>query len=319
MARSGPCDPSTESPFFPNLPVVWRSISLLFHRLTTERILAYPGSIPRTELRIRRGDKFEDSLQVVAKNLLKYFGLGGETVAVNISGSTSAGRILLHPHQPASIEIASSLNGNKRVVRAILAHEICHLFLFREGICLPVEFDNEVLTDVAACLLGVGWPFLEAHEVWPTTIPTEGKGGTQPAVGERCVGYLTPPELGYILAKRHALTAKARLPWLRSVAARQAYRQGERRACQEFMMPPLAAAGFMAFRRYSRIRSRAIVQAKEKGRLDYELRQWFHIDDAEMVRVVFRCPACGKLNRLPTNAKGKFLCPVCGFRSRFRS
>jgi hypothetical protein len=87
------------------------------------------------------------------------------------------------------IEIHSRWRGNARVVRAILAHEVCHYILANSGLQLEETWENERLTDVCMFVCGFGSLFFAGYKSVPDTIEYQS--------GHR-LGYLTDSELEFV-------------------------------------------------------------------------------------------------------------------------
>ena len=87
------------------------------------------------------------------------------------------------------IEIHSRWRRNTRVVRAILAHEVCHYILANSGLRLKDTLENERVTDLCMFVCGFGSLFLAGYKSVPNTIEY------QP--GHR-LGYLTDREFEFV-------------------------------------------------------------------------------------------------------------------------
>jgi len=175
-----------------------------------------------------------------------------------------------------------------RDIPAVLAHEVTHVFLHRKGIRYPDLVRTEILTDTAALYLGLGRPMLGAYRVEVT----QGRYTRRRTTSR--VGYLSPPEMGYVLAKRALAFGEPEKPL--AGAAGEAYRTGYRRALEDYARPPLSGAGRAARRQYER--------DKRAGQATAEYR----FDGA---RVVFACPVCHQGTRAPTGRALKVRCAVC--------
>lgn len=86
------------------------------------------------------------------------------------------GRVELTPENEYLVELHTRYKEDPRDVAAILAHEITHVFLYRAGLWLPNEYDNEILTDTASTYLGVGWLGLNAFRVTESQQPSVNPG-----------------------------------------------------------------------------------------------------------------------------------------------
>ena len=80
------------------------------------------------------------------------------------------------------------------------------------------------------------------------------------------LGYLTPEEFGYVLAKRALVFGEDPSVWFTSPQAYTAYVKGMTRARQDEQQPPLTAAGWAGRRRYARDRRYAPGHGTGTGR-----------------------------------------------------
>ena len=152
------------------------------------------------------------------------------------------GRVELTPENEYLVELHTRYKEDPRDVAAILAHEITHVFLYRAGLWLPNEYDNEILTDTASTYLGVGWLGLNAFRVTESQQPSVNPGQVYIQWKEERLGYLTPEEFGYVLGKR-AITFQENMDGLiTSSAARKAFQNGFHKAKSEYRQPPLKSA-----------------------------------------------------------------------------
>lgn len=71
-------------------------------------------------------------------------------------GKNTAGHIQLDNSNDVFIEIDSELKHDHEVVLSVLAHEICHKYLYKHNLKLFPEFENEILTDTATIFTGLG-------------------------------------------------------------------------------------------------------------------------------------------------------------------
>jgi hypothetical protein len=176
----------------------------------------------------------------------------------------------------------------------------------------PTTLENEILTDVASVYLGIGWLVLDAYRRTQDEPVTDKKNGrTYVKVVEENLGYLTPEEFAYVLAKRSLAFDEAPHRLLTSLAAREALRAGCSRALLDYRTPPLRDSGLVRRAVYRRRLRRA--QAGRPGfAVGGRSDQGYRFEAAEATRVVFACPVCGQNLRLPTG-RGRLSarCAVC--------
>ena len=112
------------------------------------------------------------------------------------------------------IRLVKKVRFRLKHVLAILAHESTHCYLLNCGIAEPNEFENEVLTDVAATYLGLGRLVLSGYEpiVWETD---HWRRGQQSGFTRRSmrIGYLQPTGV------RQAIAISAELRAIREYAS----------------------------------------------------------------------------------------------------
>ncbi len=103
-------------------------------------------------------------------------------------GMTHAANVELEAGPEYFVELNARFKQHRRDIGAALAHEVTHVWLHRLGLAFEGTRANEILTDTAAAYLGAGWLLLDAFR--------------QDALTSQKLGYLTPEEFGYVLAKR---------------------------------------------------------------------------------------------------------------------
>lgn len=126
------------------------------------------------------------------------------------------------------VELNDRFRTHRGDIGAALAHEVTHVLLHRLGLEFPGTRDNEILTDTVTTYLGAGWLLLDAFR--------------EDAVSSQKLGYLTPEEFGYVLAKRAFAFDEDPSPWFTSPQAYEAFTAGRKRALRDTRQPPLVAA-----------------------------------------------------------------------------
>ncbi|WP_439381778.1 hypothetical protein [Amycolatopsis lexingtonensis] len=176
-----------------------------------------------------------------------------------------------------------------RDIPAVPAHEVTHVFLHRHGLRHADLTRHEILTDTAALYLGLGRPMLAPYRV----DVTQGRYTRRRTTSR--VGYLSPPEMAYVLAKRALAFGEEVRPF--DGAAAEAYRLGHTRALADYARPPLSGASRADRARYRR--------DHELGRPAAD----YHFGGG---KVAFACPACGHGTRLPAGRSARARCAVFG-------
>ncbi|HEY9818803.1 MAG TPA: hypothetical protein V6D20_23790 [Candidatus Obscuribacterales bacterium] len=272
----------------------------------------YAASLPPADIFINPSADIVIEVQRLAGRIAHYLGLPTGRILVNFSPSLSC---------PAQVELSAADDYLVRLheryrfdgqdIPALLAHEIVHIFLYRLKITLPNVLENEILTDTAATYLGLGWPCLNAFRISVHDSLDFGYLGPRTIrhFSASKVGYLTPEEFAYVLAKR-SLLFNERIDHLLTLQARELYHQGLRMARREGARPPLCRSLFWwrwlyLGRRWWMKRSRQT--GKRSQFADYR----FEWTDGGM-KVTFDCPVCCQKLRLPTERRQIHLdCPTC--------
>jgi hypothetical protein len=196
------------------------------------------------------------------------------------------------------IELNDRFRTHRRDIGAALAHEVMHVYLHRLGLSFPGTRDNEILTDTATTYLGAGWLLLDAYR--------------EDASSSQKLGYLTPEEFGYVLAKRSLAFGEDPAVWFTSAQAYTAYTKGLARAREDERQPPLTAAGWAGRRRYAKDRRHAqerahVVARAGAGGTAYA----FTPDGRGPLRVSFPCPTCHQRIRVPVRGRVRARCGLC--------
>ncbi|NUS15676.1 MAG: hypothetical protein HOY69_30495 [Streptomyces sp.] len=279
---------------FPHLDTVRTALTALYRRLSADGVRRFPASVHPELVDFPAGDDLYLGAQRVARVMVQHFRLPDARMVVSFRDMVHAGNVELAAGPEYFIELHARFKTDRRDVGAALAHEVMHVHLHRLGLELPGTRDNEILTDTATTYLGAGWLLLDAYR---EEAAIRGEKLTRSA---HKLGYLTPEEFGYVLAKRAAAFGDDVEPWFRSAQARDAYRAGLARAREDLRSAPLAGAGWVARRRYARDR-RALAAGPGYS---------FESGPAG-VKVSFPCPTCFQRLRLPCRGRVRARCGLC--------
>lgn len=140
------------------------------------------------------------SLQSVAKKLAESIGLSDLTFIVAIAKQKEkiGGNIDLRTNQhEVFIEVSEDVLKYKDSTLATLAHEITHKYLQINGISLPDEKLNEILTDTASVYLGFGRIMLNGCENY-TTRHEKNFNSERTITETLTTGYLKRDELAFV-------------------------------------------------------------------------------------------------------------------------
>ncbi|MET8505722.1 hypothetical protein ABZV60_13850 [Streptomyces sp. NPDC004787] len=258
---------------FPHLDTVRSAITALYRRLSPDGVRRYDLSVPASDVLFDPTDGVHLGAQRVARALVRHLGLPEARIVVSFRAMEHAASVELGAGPEYFVELNERFArpAHQRDVGAALAHEITHVLLHRLGLERPTVAGNEILTDVVTSYLGAGWLLLDAFR--------------QDGMSRQKLGYLTPEEFGYVLAKRAEVFGEDPSPWFTSAVAYEAWLRGRAEAARDWRRPPLAGAGWTARRR-----ARA---AGGEG-------------------AVFPCPVCGQRLRVTGTRRVKARCGVCG-------
>lgn len=150
------------------------------------------------------------SIQIEAKRMMEFIGLKGYTTIVTFCSTDNgtAGNINLNNSMEVFIEIDKSMKVNRRyfkeAVLCVMAHEICHKYLYSHGLYLEDTNANEYCTDLATFFVGFGLLTINGcYEEYKTTT-TNPDGSSTITTHTYSTGYLTPQN--YLTA--HMVDAK---------------------------------------------------------------------------------------------------------------
>lgn len=280
---------------FPHLAMVQASLTALYRRMSYDTVSLFPASLRPEAVEFPARDDPYLGAQRVAKAVVRHYRLPDARIVVGFRDMVHAGSVELASGPEYFVELHSRFKADRRDVGAVLAHEVMHVYLHRLGLEFARARDNEILTDTAAAYLGAGWLLLDSYREEPAAL-----GGRVTTAASK-LGYLTPEEFGYVLAKRAAVFGEDIEPWLTSVQARDAYRVGLARARADLRHPPLLGSGWSERRRYARDR-RAGAAAPAAG---------YAFEGPGPARVLFRCPMCRQRIRVPVGGRMRARCGLC--------
>ncbi|GGT26890.1 MULTISPECIES: hypothetical protein [Streptomyces] len=291
MADDGPVEHG-----FPHLETVRAAITALYRRLSYDTVRTFSASVAPADVAFGDTDDLHLGAQRVAHGLVRHYRLPDARPVVSFRAMTHAADVELAAGPEYFIELNDRFRTHRRDVGAALAHEVAHVYLHRLGLSFPGTRDNEILTDTVTAYLGAGWLLLDAFR--------------EHGEASQKLGYLTPEEFGYVLAKRARVFDEDPSAWFTSPQAYTAYVAGRERARADERQPPLTAAGWAGRRRYARDRRRARDQgagAAGAGGVLYA----FAADGPGPLRVSFPCPTCHQRIRVPVRGRVRARCGLC--------
>jgi hypothetical protein len=282
---------------FPHLNTVRAAITALYKRLSWDTLRIFNASVLPSDVAFSDTEDLYAGVQRVARVMVQQFRLPDARMIVNFREMEYAAHVELAAGPEYFIELNERFKRHRRDIGAALAHEVMHVYLHRLDLAFPGTRDNEILTDTATAYLGAGWLLLDAFR--------------QDQVSSQKLGYLTPEEFGYVLAKRAAAFGEAPEVWFTSPQAYDAYIEGGSEARADESRPPLATAGWAGRRRYTRDRRHATVHSgnapypPEAGPYSYSF------ENRSPLRVSFACPTCQQRIRIPVRGKVRARCGLC--------
>ncbi|MDT0379957.1 hypothetical protein RM572_14425 [Streptomyces sp. DSM 42041] len=305
---------------FPHLPTVRSAVTALYRRLSADTVDQFGVSVAPADVAFGDGDDLHLGAQRVAGALVRHLRLPQARIIVSFRSMDHAASVELAAGPEYFVELNERFRTHRRDVGAALAHEVMHVYLHRLDLAFRGVPANEILTDTAAAFLGSGWLLLDAFR--------------QDGVSSQKLGYLTPEEFGYVLAKRAAAFGEDPSPWFTSPQAYEAYVAGRARARRDVERPPLAGAGRVARRAYVRDRRWARRWGRPAGRGALSDGEGYVFEPggtgepggprgtgaqagadggagADGMRVAFACPTCFQRLRVPVRGPVRARCGLC--------
>lgn len=294
MANDGPVEHG-----YPHLETVRAAITAVYRRLSYDTVRTFSTSVAPADVAFCDTDDLHLGAQRVARELVRHYRLPDARLIVGFREMKHAANVELEAGPEYFVELNDRFRTHRRDIGAALAHEVAHVYLHRLGLSFPGTRDNEILTDTTATYLGAGWLLLDAFR--------------QDGVSSQKLGYLTPEEFGYVLAKRSLAFGEDPSVWFTSPQAYTAYAEGMALARRDERQPPLTAAGWAGRRRYARDRRRArehhlaAVPADAGPEVPYR----FTPDGHGPLRVSFPCPTCHQRIRVEVRGRVRARCGLC--------
>ncbi|MFF8936221.1 hypothetical protein ACF08O_16100 [Streptomyces paradoxus] len=287
MASDGPVEHG-----YPHLETVRAAITALYKRLSYDTVRTFAASVVPADVAFCDTDDLYLGAQRVAHELVRHYRLPDARLVVSFREMRHAASVELAAGPEYFVELNDRFRTHRRDIGAALAHEVMHVYLHRLDLSFPGVRDNEILTDTAATYLGAGWLLLDAFR--------------EDGASSQKLGYLTPEEFGYVLAKRSLVFGEDPSVWFTSAQAYTAYVKGMELARLDERQPPLTAAGWAGRRRYARDRRHGPSDAPQPG-----VRYAFSPDGVGRLRVSFPCPTCHQRIRVPVRGRVRARCALC--------
>ncbi|MFE9766448.1 hypothetical protein ACFYPC_18280 [Streptomyces sp. NPDC005808] len=290
MANGGPVEHG-----FPHLDTVRASITALYRRLSYDTIHTFATSVAPADVAFSDIDDLYLGAQRVARELVRHYRLPDARMIIGFREMTHAANVELAAGPEYFIELNDRFRTHRRDIGAALAHEVMHVYLHRLDLAFAGTRDTEILTDTSAAYLGAGWLLLDAYR--------------EDADSSQKLGYLTPEEFGYVLAKRALVFGEDPSIWFTSPQAYTAYNKGMTQARRDEQQPPLTAAGWAGRRRYAK--DRRYAQDHPGHSSQPGAPYTFSPDGRGPLRVSFPCPTCHQRIRVPVRGRVRARCALC--------
>ncbi|MFD7706233.1 hypothetical protein ACFV6E_28940 [Streptomyces sp. NPDC059785] len=290
MTNDGPVEHG-----YPHLDTVRSAITALYRRLSYDTVQLFATSVAPADVAFCDTDDLHLGAQRVAREMVRHYRLPDARMIVGFREMTHAANVELAAGPEYFIELNDRFRTHRRDIGAALAHEVMHVYLHRLDLSFPGTRDNEILTDTAAAYLGAGWLLLDAYR--------------EDGASSQKLGYLTPEEFGYVLAKRALVFGEDPSVWFTSPQAYTAYTRGMTQARRDGQQPPLTAAGWAGRRRYARDRRQA--QTRPAPGPQPGVPYTFTAAGRDPLRVSFPCPTCHQRIRVPVRGRVRARCALC--------
>lgn len=291
MADGGPVEHG-----FPHLDTVRAAITALYRRLSHDTVSTFATSVAPADVAFCDTDDLYLGAQRVAHEIVRHYRLPDARMIVGFREMNHAANVELAAGPEYFIELNDRFRTHRRDIGAALAHEVMHVYLHRLDLSFRGTRDNEILTDTATTYLGAGWLLLDAYR--------------EDATSSQKLGYLTPEEFGYVLAKRALLFDEDPSIWFTSPQAYTAYTKGLAQARRDGQQPPLTAAGWAGRRRYAKDRRHAQdhhAPVRPQPGVPYDFTAAGH----GSLGVSFPCPTCHQRIRVPVRGRVRARCALC--------
>ena len=305
---------------FPHISIIQKSIRELVPRLLDGESQSPPGQT-WNGWQAYDPKNYIVSAQRLARDICEIFQVKVKTITVNFCslGDGVAGRVELSPTRNFFVDVDEKMKDVPSNLAAILGHEVAHIFLQEKGLHFPQKLSDEILTDCAAVFHGFGPVMMNAYTYTTENAYTYTVTETVTTVTteEKNLGYLTPDELGYVQAKAgYMVLAETKgipnsndlLTYYRAIesqissqVALEAFRVGKSRAHSEFTTPPLALASPWRRLWYN------LTVGSNRPLDRIGLPSAYGVEKY----VIFYCPLCSKVMRLPIGGEKIAKCPSC--------
>ncbi|MEU5543089.1 hypothetical protein AB0G85_11975 [Streptomyces sioyaensis] len=278
---------------FPHLDTVRAAVHALFTRLSYDTVSTFATSVLPVDVAFDESEDLHLGAQRVARALVRQLHLPDARMVITFREMEHAANVELTAGPEYFIELNDRFTKHRKDIGAALAHEVMHICLHQLDLSFPGTRDNEILTDTATTYLGAGWLLLDAYR--------------EHGPFSQKLGYLTPEEFGYVLAKRARFFDEDPAPWFTSPQAYDAYTAGAERAGRDLRRPPLAGAGWAARLRYAKDRRAAQGRTGRPAAAG----DGYAFEGPSPLRVSFPCPACHQRIRVPVRGRLQARCTLC--------
>jgi hypothetical protein len=279
---------------YPHIDTAREAITALYKRLGPDGVSAFASSVAPVDVAFSDQDDLHSGVQRVARALVQQLRLPDARIMVSFREMDHAAAVELTAGPEYFIELNDRFRTHRRDIGAALSHEITHVLLHRLGLGFHGTHANEILTDTVTTYLGAGWLLLDAFR--------EDRDSRQK------LGYLTPEEFGYVLAKRAMVFGEDPGIWFTSPQGYTAYTKGKAQALADEQQPPLTTAGWTGRRRYAKDRRYAL---DHPGTPCHPGTPYAFEAIPGGLGVSFACPTCHQRIRVPVRGRVRARCGLC--------
>lgn len=275
---------------FERLPMVRKSLGIIHGLIKSTEFRSGWENFNAPRHDISRGLDLI-TVQRFAKTVAGHYGIDGLTFVISFNSALdSVACVTVTKAREVFIEYNYVAGTPIEVVWTVLSHEIAHIFLHRLDLDVRDTLQNEVLTDTTAIYLGFGSFFLSSQRTEVNYI-----GSNQTQTTTRTIGYISPDEIGYILAQRDHLKNTQSFDLIKSETGKTGYRNGVARFQDEIARRPYVKRSL--FQRLIR-RCGWILAREQQG-------------------IIFDCFICKQAIRIPAlHQTLQVKCPNCRERIR---
>lgn len=227
-----PCDPAAKA-------WVENRLAWLSEQFPESALNSKPVVLPTAEFFPDAYDRSPRAVRCLLDRVCRYMDVAPDSVAMELTAETPSFWLVNDEGMSLPTGNAGTFQEaeNRFIIRineagldnpmelvGTIAHELAHVLLLGQRRCAPDDYDNELLTDLAAVHLGLGIFLANVPRNW------DGQYSQWPGSHLRKPEYMTPPMFGWALAHLAWFQGGGRPPWARYLnsSAKANFSQGLR-------------------------------------------------------------------------------------------